>query len=462
MKNRALFSSALILSMVGGATPGIAKRPPPPPPPVTLPPPPLPVSGVDPAVLSAVDRFNAVRAQPLWFSQSMPTPAALALLARVKTSDIDGYRDGPGMAARIEAALALPGRTRDADRMLSAAYLMMVHALAGPSKGLRYADEGARPILDSDDRLLALAAQAPDLDAHLRSAFRRTDIYERLRATALSAARLPDGRLDPRLAANLDRARLIPPTGRVLVVNPAAAELLMIEDGRIADRMRVVVGLRETPTYPMASMLRAVTVNPYWNVPSDLVQKILAPRIASQGLAYLKRARYEVVDSFGRDAVVMPASSVDWPAVSRGTAKVQVRQLPGPYNSMGRLKFGFENELGIYLHDTPNKPQFAEADRVHSNGCIRLEDAPRLARWLLGRDPEASGDHGDELVAIGTPVPLYISYLTAQPSAGGVQWLPDIYGYDPRVPGMAPPPPPAAPAVETPVMVDPLAPTEQT
>jgi hypothetical protein len=426
-----------------------------------LPPPPLPVTGADPAVLSAVDRFNAARGQPLWFSQAVPTPAALALLARLKTSDIDGYRDGPGMAARIEAALAMPGRSGDADRMFSAAYLMMIHALGDPSKGLRYADEGARPTLDSDDRLLALAAQAPDLDAHMRSAFRRSDMYEQLRAAALSAGRLPDGRLDPRLAANLDRARLIPPTGRVLVVNPPAAEILMIEDGRIADRMRVVVGVRETPTYPMASMLRAVTVNPYWNVPTDLVQKIVAPRVKSQGLGYLKRARYEVVDSFGRDANVLQASDIDWPAVSKGTVKVQVRQLPGPYNSMGRLKFGFENELGIYLHDTPNKPQFAEADRVHSNGCIRLEDAPRLARWLLGRDPEASGDHGDELVAISSPVPLYISYLTAQPSAAGVQWLPDIYGYDPRMPGMAPPPEPATPSVETPVMVDPLAPVDQ-
>ena len=54
---------------------------------------------------------------------------------------------------------------------------------------------------------------------------------------------------------------------------------------------------------------------------------------------------------------------------------------------MGQLKFGFANANDVYLHDTPNKDLFAQDDRDLSNGCIRLEDAQRLGRWLVGASP---------------------------------------------------------------------------
>ena len=68
-------------------------------------------------------------------------------------------------------------------------------------------------------------------------------------------------------------------------------------------------------------------------------------------------------------------ATVDWRAVADGRDAVRVRQLPGPANSMGRVKFGFPNATDIFLPDTPVKEKFAEADRTLSHGCIRLEDA---------------------------------------------------------------------------------------
>ena len=97
-------------------------------------------------------------------------------------------------------------------------------------------------------------------------------------------------------------------------------------------------------------------------------------------------------------------------AVAAGNLKVYVRQRPGPANSLGHFKFDLPNGDGIYLHDTPKKELFAQDERNLSHGCVRLEDAPRLARWLLGKDPPAASAP-EENVLLPEPVPIMISYL---------------------------------------------------
>jgi murein L,D-transpeptidase YcbB/YkuD len=99
---------------------------------------------------------------------------------------------------------------------------------------------------------------------------------------------------------------------------------------------------------------------------------------------------------------------------------------------MGRLKFNFANPEGIYLHDTPNKALFAQSNRALSNGCIRLEDAKRLGRWLMGREPVAPTAAAEQHVTLPGGVPVYVTYLTAQPSIGEPKLVRDIYGWDSR------------------------------
>jgi murein L,D-transpeptidase YcbB/YkuD len=96
--------------------------------------------------------------------------------------------------------------------------------------------------------------------------------------------------------------------------------------------------------------------------------------------------------------------------VAAGQAKVYVRQRPGPANSLGNYKFELPNGDGIYLHDTPKKELFAQDARNLSHGCVRLEDAQRLARWLLGKDPPLAANP-EEHVLLPKPVPITISYL---------------------------------------------------
>lgn len=211
--------------------------------------------------------------------------------------------------------------------------------------------------------------------------------------------------------AELLRAADVPGQGRYVVVDAASAQLFMIEDGEVQDSMRVIVGKPSAATPAVKSTLQVATVNPYWNVPTDLARTIIAPRVLKDGTSYLRERGYEVLSSFDEGAQVIPGGSVDWNAVADGEAIVHVRQLPGPANSMGRIKIGVANTDGIYLHDTPNKDLFAEADRNLSNGCVRLEDAPRLARWLLGRNPTLNSSKPEQHVSLATPVPIVITYL---------------------------------------------------
>ncbi|HEX3677152.1 MAG TPA: L,D-transpeptidase family protein, partial [Sphingomicrobium sp.] len=130
------------------------------------------------------------------------------------------------------------------------------------------------------------------------------------------------------------------------------------------------------------------------------------------------------------DDHLLDPSKIDWRAVADGHLKVRVRELPGPANSMGRVKFGFPNAWDIYLHDTPVKDLFAQDDRDLSHGCIRLQDAERLARWMLGHDPRAVSNEPEQNVTLPTPVPIYVTYLTAQVHDGQLSYVDDIYGRD--------------------------------
>jgi murein L,D-transpeptidase YcbB/YkuD len=115
--------------------------------------------------------------------------------------------------------------------------------------------------------------------------------------------------------------------------------------------------------------------------------------------------------------------------------KVNLRQRPGPANSMGKMKFMFPNTAGIWLHDTPEKEKIDEAARLQSNGCVRLEDAPRFARWLFnGRPPSPKGARPEQKVDLPQLVPVYITYLTAVPSGSSIVYFDDFYGKDRAAP----------------------------
>jgi murein L,D-transpeptidase YcbB/YkuD len=218
------------------------------------------------------------------------------------------------------------------------------------------------------------------------------------------------GAVTPQLYVDSLPGAQIPVHGRYVLVDAASARLYMIEDGRVRDSMKVIVGKPDTPTPELKSVINYETLNPYWHVTADLAKTLIAPRVLQGGDAYLTERGYEVLSSWGPDAHVISPDSIDWKAVAAGNAQVYVRQRPGPANSLGHYKFDLPNGDGIYLHDTPKKELFAQDARNLSHGCVRLEDAQRLARWLLGKDPPAASAP-EENILLPQPVPITISYL---------------------------------------------------
>jgi murein L,D-transpeptidase YcbB/YkuD len=237
-----------------------------------------------------------------------------------------------------------------------------------------------------------------------------------------------------RIAINMERAYRLPPTrtfDRYVIVDSGAAETILFDRDRAVDRMRVVVGTVKTKTPMMAVLMRTARVNPYWNVPPELIRSLTAKRIGEQGLSYLDDFHYEVLRDWSGTAPIIDPKSVNWKAIASGkeTPTVLVRQLPGPWNSMGEMKFEMPNDFGIYLHDTPHKELFAESERHLSNGCVRLEDYRRFATWVFGRVPDAATPR-EERFELPRPVPVYLTYLTVTPSINGVIFRPDTYGFD--------------------------------
>jgi murein L,D-transpeptidase YcbB/YkuD len=383
-----------------------------------------------------VAAFYAARPSGLWLRAGADSSAAREVVAVLKRAAFDGMPEGPALAAQAELLLARaeagdPAALAAADRTLSEAWVKYVQALETPPAGMTYADRWVTPRRDSAATILARAAAAPSLAAHVRTVSEVNPIYAELRDAAWASAQANGGQLDARVLTSLDRARDVPPEGRYIMVDTAGARLYMIEDGRVVDSMKVIVGKADpsTQTPMLASTIYYATLNPYWHVSGDLVRSLIARNVLGQGLGYLKTHGYQVLAPDGSGDLLDPAK-VDWHAVADGRESVQVRQLPGPANSMGRIKIGFPNPADIYLHDTPNKELFAQDDRDLSHGCIRLQDAERLGRWLLGRDPQAESREPEQNVLLPTPVPIYVTYLTAHVDNGQLSFVDDIYGRD--------------------------------
>jgi murein L,D-transpeptidase YcbB/YkuD len=100
---------------------------------------------------------------------------------------------------------------------------------------------------------------------------------------------------------------------------------------------------------------------------------------------------------------------------------------------MGDIKFMMPNDLGIYLHDTHDKSVFDKDDRWISNGCVRVEDAQRLATWLFGTMPKGGDPNVEERVDMAEPVPVFLTYLTASSTPDGVVFRADPYERDTSV-----------------------------
>ena len=387
---------------------------------------------IAPDVTAAYDTYHI---QPIWFRAGPNSPAIAQLVAILQRAPFDGFPAGPQFAAQIQSVAAAvranPAAAEGAERIVSTAWVRYVQSLKRPTDGMIYAYPVLKPQGTRAEEILLTAAAAPSLVNYLSATAELNPVYAQLRDAAWAEAQASGNFTpDPRLLANLDRARSIPARGRFVLVDSGNQRLTMFEDGRPVDSMKIIVGMNELPTPLIASMMYYVTYNPYWHAPDHLVRKTIAPTVLRQGMPYLKSHGYHVIDEWSEDAKEIDPKTIDWKAAAAGTLHLLVRQDPGPLNSMGNLKFPFPNPEDIYLHDTPNKALFAKDVRNLSNGCVRVEDARRFGRWLLGQEPNAPSNDAEVRVQLPKGVPIVLTYLTAEVANGKLTYLNDFYGWD--------------------------------
>jgi murein L,D-transpeptidase YcbB/YkuD len=265
-----------------------------------------------------------------------------------------------------------------------------------------------------------------------------------LGAGTLAAINVPFARRARQLELALERIRWLPEIEHqpFILVNVPGFRLHAFDSlntkGTASLMMNVVVGRdrvgRRTPLFECD--MRYIVFRPYWVVPRSILRKEVLPS-ARKDLAYLPQHQYEIYSGSGDEGPAVPTTAANLERVARG--ELGVRQQPGPKNSLGLAKFIFPNEHNVYLHGTPATELFSRARRDFSHGCIRLENPPRLAVWVL-RDAQkwsaaevqkAMDGPRPRRVNLVRPLPVVIYYSTAVVRADGtIAFYDDVYRHD--------------------------------
>jgi L,D-transpeptidase YcbB len=245
------------------------------------------------------------------------------------------------------------------------------------------------------------------------------------------------------LQFSLERWRWLPhdlATPLIAVNVPAFRLYGFDEPHHIGLKMNVVVGKAmrsETPAF--IGNMTYLVFRPDWGVPPTILRKEILPPLQRDS-AYLSKNGYDLIDASGK---VLNAEQVTPEEIQLLRAgKLSVRQRPGPKNALGSVKFMFPNTYLVYLHDTPKTELFSRSRRDFSYGCIRVQDPPALAAWVLQSKPEWTPEriqaamNGEKSVQVNlsSPIPVLILYTTARVDEDGhVDFYDDIYGHDTRL-----------------------------
>jgi L,D-transpeptidase YcbB len=237
----------------------------------------------------------------------------------------------------------------------------------------------------------------------------------------LNEMRVPLGERARQIEFAMERLRWLPKrfAPRSIVVNIPEFRLRAFEDGDQPLVIKTVVGkaARQTQTPIVHADMTHIVFRPYWEVPRAIARKEILPKVA-QDPQYLARHDMEIVGN-------------------------RIRQRPGPDNALGLVKFIFPNPHHVYLHDTPTRALFRRSRRDFSHGCIRLADAPALARWVLRNQGSWDSTRIDRAMkegkdntwlALDQPLPVYLFYTTVVvDQEDRIHFYEDIYDHDTKL-----------------------------
>jgi murein L,D-transpeptidase YcbB/YkuD len=300
---------------------------------------------------------------------------------------------------------------------------------------LKLGDESAR-ISSLQERLLASGDLSPRSSSPstfysetLEEAVRRFQIRHGLEVDGivgrhtLAALNVSVSKRLETLRINLERSKRFEGylESYFVVVNIAGFELAVVKDNDVKLRSAIIAGKPYQKTPVFSDKIRFVEFHPSWHIPASIVQAEILPALRKNP-HYLEENR--MIASPGTDESHIGS----------------VRQTPGPWNALGRIKVGFPNAHSVYLHDTPTKYLFHEPIRSFSHGCIRVEKIEELAELLLTEDSKEWGrefireilrEGKNKRLDLKSPVSIHIIYRTAWVDVDhSVNFRSDIYQRD--------------------------------
>lgn len=236
-----------------------------------------------------------------------------------------------------------------------------------------------------------------------------------------------------KLALNIERIRNFPPNTPVyLWVNIPEFKLYACEDERILETWKVIVGQPKTPTPIITSIMSHVLTYPQWNIPPSIIVGEVLPEMRRDP-AYLNRKGYVITNWQGE---TIDPSQVSVYSYNLNSHPYNIMQPPGADNALGILKFLFDNDNTVYLHDTNGRYLFARNYRALSHGCIRVNEPNRLAAFLLEKnqlslmDSQLSKKRSGH-IKITKNVGICIRYITCRvDEKGNLVMIPDLYHKD--------------------------------
>ncbi|WP_316818056.1 L,D-transpeptidase family protein [Pedobacter nyackensis] len=238
------------------------------------------------------------------------------------------------------------------------------------------------------------------------------------------------------LLVNLERLRWKnrPAQDKFVSVNIPNFSLDVISKGKSVLHMKVCVGEPEGWQTPqLGSMIHSVQVNPVWNIPQSIARDETSQE-AARDRYYLANSNIKV---YHKGKLITHTESIDWASVD--VSEYTFQQQPGSENALGKIKFLFQNESSVYLHDTPVKSAFRKEIRAVSHGCVRVEKPLELTYVLFGKGEQFDqikkamqrGYPAAKFIALPEQVPIILGYYTAWlDDKGKLRFSKDIYGLD--------------------------------
>jgi len=403
----------------------------------------------------AIAGFYQARAYaPLWVGESGPLQQARDVAAALQDANSYGLEASDFAVPNLDAANTDPAALAATELTLTRSALLYARYARGgrimdPADMLNSNLDRKPQLLEPKDILAGLAAATAPA-AYLVSTHPKHPQFEKLRQAFLAAGGdkasggVEGGKrvLSPaakRLRANMEEWRWMhDDMGELHVLNNIPEFMQYVyKDGKAVRKERIVTGMLDKQSSIFTRNLKYVVLRPKWRVPESIMVHELWPSLLKGG-GLMRQYGLQLET---KDGKVLDWRQIDWS--KDDIRNYHVMQPPGGKSVLGMVKFSFPSQHTIFMHDTPDKWMFRQAQRTLSHGCLRVKNPVELAEIILDYDKGWDKDKVAELirsgplnneVAMEKRVPIHLTYFTAWVEDDGkVRAFPDVYGHERRI-----------------------------